>query len=154
MPIPRTPIIDDDGTGTSGTVIDNAWKQEFYNQIDTVLAPAWQVATPGTITDDVGNVLVTSYTSRTQRITPTTILWRFYMASVVTPVATPTIWLSFMPFSVAGLNQFNAVALHSFGGPAYIDAYSADRFRVKRVDQGNITASTHYFAFASLWEVL
>jgi hypothetical protein len=34
MPITRTPIIDDDGSGTSGTVIDNAWKQEFYNQID------------------------------------------------------------------------------------------------------------------------
>ena len=34
MAITRTPIIDDDGTGTSGTVIDNAWKQEFYNQID------------------------------------------------------------------------------------------------------------------------
>ena len=36
MPIPRTPIIDDDGSGATGTVIDNAWKQEFYNQIDSV----------------------------------------------------------------------------------------------------------------------
>jgi len=36
MPITRTPIIDDDGTGTTGTVIDNAWKTEFYNQIDGV----------------------------------------------------------------------------------------------------------------------
>jgi hypothetical protein len=32
--ITRTPIIDDDGSGRTGTVIDNAWKQEFYNQID------------------------------------------------------------------------------------------------------------------------
>jgi hypothetical protein len=32
--ITRTPIVDDDGSGTTGTVIDNAWKQELYNQID------------------------------------------------------------------------------------------------------------------------
>lgn len=32
--IARTPIIDDDGTGTTGTVVDNAWKQELYDQID------------------------------------------------------------------------------------------------------------------------
>ena len=36
--ITRTPIIDDDLTGTIGTVIDNAWKQQFYNQIDAALA--------------------------------------------------------------------------------------------------------------------
>lgn len=34
MPITRTPIVDDDGTGTTGTVVDNAWKQELYDQID------------------------------------------------------------------------------------------------------------------------
>jgi hypothetical protein len=27
-------MIDDDGSGTTGTIINNAWKQEFYNQID------------------------------------------------------------------------------------------------------------------------
>jgi hypothetical protein len=37
MPITRTPIIDDDGSGTTGTTIDNAWKQEFYDQIDGAL---------------------------------------------------------------------------------------------------------------------
>jgi hypothetical protein len=36
--ITRTPIVDDDGTGTTGTIIDNAWKQELYNQIDAVVA--------------------------------------------------------------------------------------------------------------------
>jgi hypothetical protein len=37
MAITRTPIVDDDGTGTTGTVIDNAWKQQFYDQIDAAL---------------------------------------------------------------------------------------------------------------------
>jgi hypothetical protein len=36
--IARTPMVDDDGTGEYGTVINNAWKQEFYNQIDAALA--------------------------------------------------------------------------------------------------------------------
>ena len=36
MPITRTAIIDDDGSGKTGTVIDNAWKQELYNQIDAI----------------------------------------------------------------------------------------------------------------------
>jgi hypothetical protein len=40
MPITRTPIIDDSGSGRDGTVIDNAWKQEFYNQIDAQAAAA------------------------------------------------------------------------------------------------------------------
>jgi hypothetical protein len=36
--IGRTPWIDDDGTGTTGTVLNNAVKTELYNQIDTALA--------------------------------------------------------------------------------------------------------------------
>jgi len=34
MAITRTNMIDDDGTGKTGTIINNAWKQELYNQID------------------------------------------------------------------------------------------------------------------------
>ena len=41
MAITRTPIIDDSGSGTDGTVIDNAWKQEFYNQIDAAAGGVW-----------------------------------------------------------------------------------------------------------------
>jgi len=37
MPITRTPIVDDDGSGTTGTVINNAWKQELYTQIDAAI---------------------------------------------------------------------------------------------------------------------
>ena len=44
MAITRTPIIDDNGTGTTGTILNNAWKQELYNQIDAA-AVAGQVYT-------------------------------------------------------------------------------------------------------------
>lgn len=36
--ITRTAWIDDDGTGTTGTIINNAVKTELYNQIDQALA--------------------------------------------------------------------------------------------------------------------
>ena len=40
-------MIDDDGSGTTGTVINNAWKQELYNQIDGALAGGWPGGTAG-----------------------------------------------------------------------------------------------------------
>lgn len=45
MPITRTSITDDDGTGTTGTVLNNAWKQELYNQIDAFVPAAVTFAT-------------------------------------------------------------------------------------------------------------
>jgi hypothetical protein len=47
MAITRTAMIDDDGSGTTGTIINNAWKTEFYNQIDAAVA----ASAPGAVTD-------------------------------------------------------------------------------------------------------
>jgi hypothetical protein len=47
MAITRTAWTDDDGSGTSGTVINNAVKTELYNQIDAALAA------PGAFTGDL-----------------------------------------------------------------------------------------------------
>ena len=41
MAITRTPMIDDDGSGTTGTIINNAWKQELYQQIDSIPLLGW-----------------------------------------------------------------------------------------------------------------
>jgi hypothetical protein len=41
MPIIRTAMIDDDGSGTTGTVLNNAWKQELYDQVDGLFG-VWQ----------------------------------------------------------------------------------------------------------------
>jgi hypothetical protein len=38
MAIERTPIVDDDGSGHTGTILDAAWKDELYNQIDAYAA--------------------------------------------------------------------------------------------------------------------
>ena len=37
MPITRTAMVDDDGSGLTGTILNNAWKQELYGQIDGAL---------------------------------------------------------------------------------------------------------------------
>ena len=44
MAITRTAQVDDDGSGTTGTIWNNAWKTELYNQIDA--NPAVQTYTP------------------------------------------------------------------------------------------------------------
>jgi hypothetical protein len=54
--IVRTGMQDDDGTGTTGTVINNAWKVEFYNQIDQALAKVPMLAGANTFT---GNQTIT-----------------------------------------------------------------------------------------------
>ncbi len=48
--ITRTPWIDDDGTGTTGTVLNNAMKTGLYNEIDAALAKVAQLAGGNTFT--------------------------------------------------------------------------------------------------------
>jgi hypothetical protein len=64
MPITRTPIIDDSGSGRDGTVIDNAWKQEFYNQIDALAAGAAPSYGSFVVTDASGAGLDLSFGAR------------------------------------------------------------------------------------------
>lgn len=64
MPITRTPIIDDSGSGKDGTVIDNAWKQQFYDQIDALIGGQVQ-PTYGTFTFTDGSGAGLTFTSAT-----------------------------------------------------------------------------------------
>src|SRR5437667_2558437 len=45
MAITRTALTDDDGSGTTGTVINNALKTELYDQIDAAITAATTAAT-------------------------------------------------------------------------------------------------------------
>jgi hypothetical protein len=55
-------MIDDDGSGQTGTIINNAWKQELYDQVDGAIAaiPAPPASSPSVLvvvlTSDVGTV--------------------------------------------------------------------------------------------------
>ena len=57
MAITRTAFTDDDGSGTSGTVINNAVKTELYNQIDAALAAVASLAGANVFTASVGVVI-------------------------------------------------------------------------------------------------
>jgi hypothetical protein len=41
--VPRTAMVDDDGSGTTGTIFNNAWKTALYNDIDVAVTPGIQV---------------------------------------------------------------------------------------------------------------
>jgi hypothetical protein len=92
--ITRTALVDDDGTGTTGTIINNAWKQQLYDQIDDLLSDPLELgsslAVTGTITA-TGIVTATavrfSSTSSPAQIAANTNNWalvstaRFYRVS-------------------------------------------------------------------------
>ena len=84
MPITRTPIIDDDGTGTTGTVLNSAWKQELYNQIDGTVGTWTEVpfnaghftgTAPMTWTVGPAAVIHNRYS-----VTGRTMFWSFYFS--------------------------------------------------------------------------
>src|SRR4249920_1015349 len=101
MAITRTPIIDDDGTGTTGTVIDNAWKTELYNQIDGGIGGGWtnvpfnaadySAAAPMVWTVGAAAIIRNRYT-----IVNKILVWSFYLswfsgANVLSGSPSPTL---------------------------------------------------------------
>jgi len=81
MAITRTPMVDDDGSGTTGTVINNAWKTELYNQIDAALPAAlapvahsfnaadYSAQSPMTLTVTAGQVSTNIYSINGKQVT-------------------------------------------------------------------------------------
>ena len=85
MAITRTAITDDDGTGTTGTILNNAWKQEFYGQID---------ATFGTIVDIPYNAANFTSDAGTWTVEPTDVQSFWYVK-----LTNNLVFLSFSIFS-------------------------------------------------------
>ena len=72
MAITRTPMTDDDGSGTTGTIINSAWKIELYDQIDAALLTAGGGATSGSwqpTIEGIGGASGQSYAIRDGRWT-------------------------------------------------------------------------------------
>jgi hypothetical protein len=55
MAITRVPLVDDDGSGTTGTILNNAWLQGLYTNIDLAIEPLYGTWTPA---DGSGAALV------------------------------------------------------------------------------------------------
>lgn len=107
MGITRTPIVDDDGSGTTGTIINNAWKQELYNQID-----AQEVS--GSWTPNVGGTA--TYTTQLGRWVKRGLLVTFQMTMVINTIGTgsPTT-ISGLPYAYLGAGEYASVSVGAFG---------------------------------------
>jgi hypothetical protein len=164
MAITRTAIIDDDGSGKTGTVIDNAWKQELYNQIDGALVAAagtWQAVTlaGGVSSETTGATLATAIvTNRMIRVAPTVILWMVRFDSLSVEASTASVILNYpqvgaTPFSVANINQINPVTYStpSLGG-LYMQPLAVNRFKIRKNDFTNMAAGAYYLAFSAILE--
>jgi hypothetical protein len=89
--ITRTPWIDDDGTGTTGTVINNAVKTALYNDIDGALAKVAQLAGGNAFTGtQVGDFKLSGDYYEKSRATPVG-HWIDYVATITATAGTVTV---------------------------------------------------------------
>jgi len=71
MPITRTVMIDDDGSGTTGTILNNAWLQTIYNQIDATV----ETVGSWTLTDQSGAGLTFAGTTAYAKVGRVVFVW-------------------------------------------------------------------------------
>lgn len=140
MPITRTPIVDDDGTGTTGTVINNAWKQEFYDQIDALAVSVGDSAfvnlTPTWLTHAGAAVTVTNSLNRYKRLsgssTPSLLYWEGMVQSLNLPTAATYLQMTGLPFTFQNANtrlitfSGSTMAATLFGGAGIAHIYRND----------------------------
>jgi hypothetical protein len=108
MAITRTPIIDDDGTGTTGTVIDNAWKTELYNQIDGLAGGTWAWATvPFNAANFWPGVTAGHVTLNCYAVTGKTLFWILQLQNA--PAPSPAAGLLYCTMPTGALFNGNAV---------------------------------------------
>jgi hypothetical protein len=155
MPITRTPMVDDDGSGTTGTIINNAWKQELYGQIDGTL-PGW-TAVPFDVANfwtgvTAGMVLANNYTTINK-----TFLWMVDTSGM--PAPTPPSPYAYFRLPIGSIGQsgcFSAVAYCADGGTAIAGTFlvfgSANHLVTLKLNGANWTGpmSLRFTAIANL----
>lgn len=171
MPITRTNIVDDDGSGTTGTVINNAWKQELYNQIDglagTFNPSAW-TAVPfnagnfgaaGSMvwTVEAGDVLQNRYLLQGK-----TLFWSVYLFTTSlsgTASAQLRINLPIAGANAATTRYLMPVGYIGDGGSnvsGYVETAAATYIGISKTNLANFTiaANNLHVAFTTYFEVL
>ena len=114
MAITRTAMVDDDGSGTTGTIINNAWKQELYGQIDGLILNwtpvpfnASNFTGSGSMVWTIGaaSVILNRYARHGN-----VLFWQFYLswfsgASVLSGTPAPTLIMAHPLSTVASAEQ-------------------------------------------------
>jgi hypothetical protein len=150
MAITRTPIINDDGSCTTGTIWDNAWKQELYNQIDAADGDsAWHAGPSVSLTDDGGNPVACTVLTTLTRYRPigaTAVIWNCALNPITVTAATTAIYV------ILGTRPFSLTAP---AGTVYPIAWSGPMgVHLNAVNTGALSLTTDNganFAAGSLW---
>jgi len=157
MTITRTPIIDDDGSGTSGTVLDNAWKQELYGQIDGALTAgggkAWTNMPAGTALTNDGaiNQPMTTVLNRYRQLGGNTVVWEFGANPITLTAASSSLYL-FQP-GFAMLGPAGATYPVAWGPmPTYLLFANTGTVYWRRQDGQNWAAGGAWLYFAIILE--
>ena len=138
MAITRTPIINDDLSGKTGTIIDNAWKQELYNQIDGTL-PQYGNWTPA---DASGAGLTLTQTSAAIYVKIGRWVWAsFNLVYPTTADGTPTLLggLPFVPTGSGAAGNGSGLAYTNFGAAVGFFVTSASTIQLYAVTGARVT---------------
>lgn len=118
MAITRTAFVDDDGTGTTGTVINNAVKTELYDQIDAADALKANLASP-TLTGTPAAPTAAVGTTTTQLATTAFVLANAPTVGSTAPTTTGNITAEPIPTGAGVLSTFhNNATLKTIQGMA------------------------------------
>lgn len=156
MAITRTPIVNDDGTNSTGTVWENAWKQELYDQIDGAigadLSPAWTNLGPlSWITDSQAITGVGHQLNMYRRIGANMIHWMGFFNPITIPGTTSGIYITTTPFIGTQAIAYFPISYSSF--PAIMQ-YGGNRYVFKRYDGQNWAAGNIALAWSVTIDVV
>ena len=135
MAITRTALTDDSGSGTDGTVFNNAWKTELYDQIDAADAavaalltplPTWVAYTPTWVNLTIGNGTVTAKRAIANKIVLVELTVVFGSTTTIALATTFTLpFNNTAPGSVLPLGQlgmYDSSATSVYSGTVYASA--------------------------------
>jgi hypothetical protein len=163
MPITRTPMIDDDGSGTTGTIINNAWKQELYNQIDATVGGVWQnvpyaagnfTGSGGmTWTVDAGAQALNRYA-----LMGKTLFWAVYIAGgQVGGTASNSLYITIPGGYSAGIYRGGNATAQLYDGihqAGFVSVESAGtKLRIQKITEANFSLGLSYIRFSTILEI-
>lgn len=126
-------MIDDDGTGTTGTILNNAWLQTIYGQIDTLVGP--HTIIPDNQADLIGWT-GGNYTYGVSRI-GTLLFWQFITLEGNVPASTANLSIK-LPTGVTSTRTYGQPFSYFANGAVFGTGYAAidpdalDRVRLYR----------------------
>jgi hypothetical protein len=165
MPITRSIWTDDDGSGTTGTVLNNAELQKIYNNIDAYVPGVWQSpvfnaadysgAASMTWTVSAGHVSVNRYT-----VIGKTLFWNVYIAGGTIGGTPYSRLLVKLPAGLAGraTNSGTAATSQLYDGvhqPGFT-TINPDliHLEIAKITEANFSVGVSYIRFAVVVELL